>query len=61
VADSAAFAPGLELVPFERPIYNTFAFTWRRDHKLSPATAELVRLAREHMQSFGRPVLPPGA
>lgn len=57
VADSAAFPPGLELVPFERPIYNTFAFTWRRDHKLSPATAELVRLARRHMESFGRPVL----
>jgi DNA-binding transcriptional LysR family regulator len=60
VADTAAFPAGLELVPFERPIYNTFAFAWRRDHKLSPATAELVRLARRHMQSFGRPVLPPG-
>lgn len=57
VADGAAFVEGLTLVPFARPIHDTFAFVWRRDHQLSPATKELLRLTRRHMESFRRPPL----
>ena len=37
-------------------IFDTFAFIRRRDHALSPATAELIRVTRARMASFGRPV-----
>ncbi|HEV7941494.1 MAG TPA: LysR family transcriptional regulator [Solirubrobacteraceae bacterium] len=56
IADSTSGPPELVAVPFERPLYDTYGFIWRREHPLSPATAELVRLARRHMESYGRPV-----
>jgi len=56
IAESPNVPAGLEFVSFERPIFDTYAFVWRRDHQLSPATAELVRLAKKHMESYGRPV-----
>jgi DNA-binding transcriptional LysR family regulator len=59
VAEDMGTPGALELVPFDPPMYDTFAFVWRRDHEPSPATKELIRLARAHMLSFGRPVLPP--
>lgn len=55
IAESPNIPAALQSVSFERPIYDTYAFVWRRDHQLSPATAELVRLARKHMESYGRP------
>jgi DNA-binding transcriptional LysR family regulator len=58
IAESGRQAPHLEYVSFEQPIYDTYAFIWRRDHKLSRATAELVRLVRTHMEGYGRPVRP---
>ncbi len=59
VVDEAAFPDTLRTVPFDPPMYDTFAFVWRNDTKLSPATRELVRLAELQMKRFGRPVLPP--
>lgn len=56
VAEAIGMPPGLEVVSFQPQVFDTFAFAWRRDHKLSPATAELIRLARARMDSFGRPV-----
>jgi len=58
IAESGRLAPQLAYVSFERPIYDTYAFVWRRDHKLSSATMELVRLVRQHMESYGRPADP---
>lgn len=55
IAESDAFPASLAPVPFARPLHDTYAFIRRADHRLSPATAELVRLAREQMEAFGRP------
>jgi DNA-binding transcriptional LysR family regulator len=60
VAESTDVPPGLRFVPFDPPIHDTFAFVWRRGHEPSPATRELLRLARRHLASFGRPALPRG-
>jgi DNA-binding transcriptional LysR family regulator len=60
IAESTAFPAGLEVTPFTRPIYDTYAFIWRKDHKLSPASEELVGMARQLMTSYGQPLkLPP--
>lgn len=59
VAESIGLPSGMGLVPFAPRLFDTFAFVWRRDHTPSPATAELIRLTREHLATFGRPVLPP--
>ena len=58
IAESTAFPSGLDVAPFERPIYDTYAFVWRRDHTLSPASSELMTLARQLMASYGKPPLP---
>ena len=36
-------------VPFAEPIYETFAFTWRRGAQLSPATREFMTLAERRL------------
>jgi hypothetical protein len=36
-------------VPFEEPIYDTFAFISRRGAQLSPASREFLRLAHERL------------
>jgi DNA-binding transcriptional LysR family regulator len=46
----------LKAVPFEQPLFDTYAFIRRRDHKLSAATAELVSLVRRHLEAAGLPV-----
>jgi DNA-binding transcriptional LysR family regulator len=56
VALSADMPPDVPVVSFEPPIYDTFAFVWRRGHEPSPATRELLLLTRTHMESFGHPV-----
>jgi LysR family transcriptional regulator, cyn operon transcriptional activator len=61
VADEASFPDSLRVVPFDPPLYDTFAFVWLRTTKLSPATRELVRLAKRQIATFGRPALPPSA
>ena len=40
---------GLGWVPFAEPLYDNFAFVWRRGAPLSPATRELLALAEERM------------
>ncbi|HEX2103409.1 MAG TPA: LysR family transcriptional regulator [Solirubrobacteraceae bacterium] len=39
-------------VPFEEPIYDQFAFVSRRGARLSPASREFVRLARERLEAL---------
>ena len=54
VFESASFPAGLHGVPFSRPIQDTYAFIWRKDHALSPATSELISMARQLMAGFGQ-------
>lgn len=58
IAESASAHPELDVVSFERPLHDTYAFVWRRDHRLSPASAELIRLATQQMAGYGRPPAP---
>ena len=39
-------------VPFDPPVFDTFAFISRRDARLSPATREFLRLARERLTAL---------
>ena len=39
-------------VPFAEPIYETFAFTWRRGAQLSPATREFVTFAERRLDAL---------
>jgi DNA-binding transcriptional LysR family regulator len=39
-------------VPFATPIYETFAFTWRRGAQLSPATREFMTFAERRLDAF---------
>jgi hypothetical protein len=39
-------------VPFDEPIYDEFAFISRRGARLSPASREFVRLARERLTAL---------
>ncbi len=55
IARSAVFPRNLTAVPFDPPLYDTFAFVWRKGHRLSPATCELLRMAEELIARFDRP------
>jgi DNA-binding transcriptional LysR family regulator len=57
VADSGAVPPGIGFVSFAEPLYDTVALVRRASAALSPATAELVRLARDMVESS--PLLEP--
>jgi DNA-binding transcriptional LysR family regulator len=39
-------------VPFAEPIYETFAFTWRRGAQLSPATREFMTFAERRLEAL---------
>src|SRR4051812_36304621 len=43
---------GLGWVPFAQPLYETFAFVWRRGAHLSPATRAFVALAEERLTAL---------
>ena len=45
----------LTAVPFDPPLYDTFAFVWRKGHRLSPATCELLRMAEEPDRAIRSP------
>lgn len=47
VVRSAAFPVGLHVASFAEPLFDTVALVVRRDAVLSPATREIVRIARE--------------
>jgi DNA-binding transcriptional LysR family regulator len=55
IARSAAFPANLTAVAFEPPLYDTFAFVWRKGHRLPPATRELLRMAEGLIARFNRP------
>jgi len=40
--------------PFAEPLYDTFAFVWRRGAPLSPATRAFVELAEERLRALAR-------
>jgi len=44
--------PGVGWVPFAEPIYETFAFTWRRGAQLSPATREFMAFAERRLDAL---------
>jgi DNA-binding transcriptional LysR family regulator len=50
VAESGACPPELGFAPFAEPLYDTIALVQREGAVLSPATAELVRLALKLLQ-----------
>lgn len=56
VANSPSFPPGIFTVPFAEPLYDTIALLTRQDAALSPATTELVRMAKEAL--FAYPISP---
>jgi hypothetical protein len=39
-------------VPFAEPIYETFAFTWRRGAQLSPATKAFMTFAERRLDTL---------
>jgi DNA-binding transcriptional LysR family regulator len=45
-------APALGWVPFSGPIYETFAFTWRRGAQLSPATRAFMTFAERRLDAL---------
>ena len=45
-------SPELGWVPFAEPLYETFAFTWRRGAQLSPATREFVTFAERRLDAL---------
>jgi DNA-binding transcriptional LysR family regulator len=55
IVRSAAFPANLTAVPFDPPLYDTFAFVWRKGHRLPPATRELLRMAEGLIARFNRP------
>jgi DNA-binding transcriptional LysR family regulator len=57
VYESASFPAGLAVAPFTRPIHDHYAFIRRKDHALSPATSELITMARQLMAGFGQSAL----
>jgi DNA-binding transcriptional LysR family regulator len=55
VIDSGLPSPGLRYVPFDEPLHDTVALVRRDGGVLSPATRELVRLAREMLSQVAPP------
>lgn len=51
VAESGVAGPNLGFVPFAEPLYDTIALVQRTGTPLSPATSELLRLARRMVES----------
>ena len=49
-----SYARKLRGVPFDPPLYDTFAFITRRNAHLSPATREFIRLAEKRVQGLQR-------
>ena len=49
---SRGYARKLAGVPFDPPLYNTFAFITRRNAHLSPASREFMRLAEKRVEAL---------
>ena len=39
-------------MPFAEPLFETFAFTWRRGAQLSPATREFMTFAERRLDAL---------
>ncbi len=52
------YARKLTGVPFDPPLYDTFAFITRRNAHLSPAAREFMRLAEKHVQALQKRIAP---
>ncbi|MBS1878017.1 MAG: LysR family transcriptional regulator [Actinobacteria bacterium] len=55
IAQSNSFPQVLSAVPFDPPLFETFAFVQQRGAQLSPATRELVRLAEIELANYNKP------
>ncbi len=51
IAESASFPPGVDVVPFAEPLYDTIALVQREGAYLSPATRRLAELAEETLMA----------
>jgi DNA-binding transcriptional LysR family regulator len=54
LALSKRLPKSLGWVPFAEPLYDTFAFVWRRGAHLSPATRALLSMAEERLTALAR-------
>jgi LysR family transcriptional regulator, cyn operon transcriptional activator len=52
--DALGYADRLASVPLDPPLYEAFAFIWRRNARLSPATHALMALAQEQLANLAR-------
>lgn len=55
IAESGACPPGIGFIPFAEPLFDTVALIQRANVPLSPATAELVRLALQTVAGGSAP------
>lgn len=51
IADSPAFPPGIRVVPFAEPLYDTIALARREGAELSPAADRLAEMARDMLHA----------
>lgn len=51
IAESASFPPGISVVPFAEPLYDTIALVRREGTHLSPATRRLAEMAQHLLRS----------
>ncbi|MCW2163143.1 DNA-binding transcriptional regulator, LysR family [Microbacterium hydrothermale] len=51
IADSPAFPPGIRVVPFTEPLYDTIALAKREGAELSPAAGRLADMARDMLHA----------
>jgi DNA-binding transcriptional LysR family regulator len=58
ITRAAWFPSNLIAARFDPPLYDTFAFVWRKGQRLPPATAELLRVAEALIARFNRPPHP---
>jgi DNA-binding transcriptional LysR family regulator len=54
LAVGRGFARRLHAVPFDPPLYDTFAFITRRDAHVSPATRAFIAIAEKRLQALER-------
>ena len=47
--DTLGYGDRLTSVPLDPPLHETFAFIWRRNARLSPATRALMTLTQDHL------------
>ena len=55
IADNPACPPNIHVAPFEEPLFDTIALVQRDSGPVSPATAELMHLARKMLLSGRAP------